>query len=279
MKMDRTSTRTSPRGRRQSVRRAFTIIEMLVTVTAMSIIIAAFGGILVQCKRVVTISYRTMRANHRVAVITESLRRDFRRLSRDGFLYLSSSGGNGTICLTTGDATESILGDAKGLGSFVAYGLTTSTYGGSTPTILWRPEYIFAEGSAVFADTDSALGYNVTMQDLRAESVQGYQGLAQNVLGTMTPLPMPPQSMTDADELWRVLTDKVVDFRVDWTDGRAASGTPPGDFIWQNASNDIWTARNLYGWPMAVKISYRISDPDWPAGYTENHQVICEVLP
>ncbi|MHC4984579.1 MAG: PulJ/GspJ family protein [Planctomycetota bacterium] len=281
MKTSQTPTSTPSRRRRRSVGRAFTIIEMLVTVTAMSIIVAAFGSILVQCKRVVTMSYRTMRANHRVAVITESFRRDFRRLSRDGFLFLSSSGGSGAISLTTGDATESVLGDAKGLGSIVAYGLTTSsTLDGGQPSVLCRPEFIFADDdSASYADTDTALGINVTMQNLRAESVAGYRGLADKALNTIGPVPMPPDDMSDADQLWRVLSDKVVEFGVDWTTGKAGSGDPVGDFIWQPASSDIWTARNLHNWPMAVKISYRIEDEDWPEGYTENHQVVCEILP
>jgi len=279
MKTDRTTTDSA--RRRRPAGRAFTIIEMLVTITAMSLIVAAFGNILVQCKRVVTVSHRTMRANHRVAVITESIRRDFRRLSRDGFLYLGSSGGNGTIVLTTGDATESVLGDAKGLGSFVAYGLTTSsTSDEMSPTVLWRPEYIFTDDeSGSYPDTDKGLGFNVTMQDLRAESAGGFQSLATSVIGRKGPVPMPPESMSDAGELWQVLTDKVVEFKVAWTDGRTEAGDPVGDFVWTEGGSDLWTARSLHNWPMAVKVSYRIEDDDWPEGYTENHQVICEILP
>ena len=255
---------------------------MLVTVTAMSIIVAAFGTILVQCKRVVTISHRTMRANHRVAVITESIRRDFRRLSRDGFLYLGGSGDRGIVVLTTGDATASLLGDAEGLGSFVLYAITgSSTQGTGTGGILLRPEYVLTEETSLqFDDTDKALGHNLNLHDLHARTESEQRLLAQSMVNNCIFLmPVPPDSMQDASELWRVLSNRVESLSVAWTDGRTTEEDPLGDFVWHAGDSDIWTSRNAGNWPMAVRVSYSISDPDWPEGFIEDHQVICDVLP
>ena len=285
--------------------RAFTIIEMLVSVTAMSIIIAAFGQILVQCKRVVITSHQTVRANHRVSATAETLRQDFRRLTRDGFLYIgAASGGRGaTVVMTTGEPTHSILGDAKGYGSLVAYALSDNNSVGGY--VLWRPEYILASSASTLPDT-----LNISIGDLKAMNRTDCQTWAMNVLGTMVDIPMPPRTMGEADVLWQAVTDKISVLSIMWTDGTAdLNGTDPAELNWYGIDwipddsegtnghyltttkgdgnielgaggyGALWTSSNPHNWPVAVKVKYRLDDDELPEGYSRLQEVICETMP
>ncbi|KKN95084.1 hypothetical protein LCGC14_0181520 [marine sediment metagenome] len=315
------SSNHAPRraGSRSAAMRGFTIIEMLVTVATLGIILSAFANVLLQCRRITTMAHRGIRANHRASVISEIIRRDFRRMTRDGFLCISSNNGHAGVVLCAGDPSRSILGDAKGYGSIIAYGLVQRTGGVAAPIdVLWRPEYIFkTEGTGSPEDLVTRISTNyLTLADVKSSDRFAANTLASGVLArSIIPVAMPPTTITGAADLWKVVTGDITYLSITWTDGSAPvgpEGKPVGGFNWYGIDRDqrldtyvirgrndswgdqganatefasgggyraLWTARNPHNWPKAIRFVYGIDDEQLPPGHPDAYEVIVDTLP
>lgn len=315
------SSRRAPRraGGRSAAMRGFTIIEMLVTVATLGIILSAFANVLLQCRRVTTMAHRGIQANHRASVISEIVRRDLRRMTRDGFLCISSNNGHAGVVFCAGDPSRSILGDAKGYGSIVAYGLVQRTGGLDAPVdVLWRPEYIFkTEGNDSPEDLVTKISTDYpTLADVKSCDRPAANTLAGGVLGrSLSPVAMPPTTVTEAADLWKVVTGDITYLSITWTDASAPvgpEGKPVGGFNWYGIDRDqsldayvirskndqwgdqganatefasgggyraLWTARNPHNWPKAIRFVYGINDEQLPPGHPGAYEIIVDVLP
>lgn len=206
----------TPARQRNRIQRlaGFTIMELVVTVAAMSIMMAAFGNILLQCKRVVNATHRTLRMNHRISVITDLFRRDVRRITKDGFLCITQiADGVPAIVFTTAGPNQSVLAGVQGYGSIVAWGIVGRREKDSMNTYLdtlWRPEFIFAvpgtdttgvpDDVADFIPTQSALE---TLKDVKTASHGDISTMVDDLLGRAGAVFMiPPPSKVEADKLW-----------------------------------------------------------------------------
>lgn len=264
--------------------RGFTIIEMLVTVATLGIILAAFGNVLLQCKRVTTAAHKGMRANHRASVISEMIRRDFRRMTRDGFLCITSNNGHGAVVFCTGDPSRSILGDAKGFGSFVAYGMVQRAGGLDAPIdVLWRPEYIFkTEGDDTPPDVASHVTSDyTTLAKVKTADLAAATSLANTILAqSAIPVAMPPTTISEAADLWKVVSADIKYLSITWTDASVQADSTSDkvlSFNWYDSG--LWTAGNPHNWPKAIRFMYAINDDELPPGHPGVYEVIVDILP
>ena len=249
------------RGRRLG---AFTIMELIVTIAAMSIMMAAFGNILLQCKRVVSSTHRTLRMNHRISVVADLFRRDIGRLTKDGFLCITEvADGMPAIIFTVGGDTQSVVGDVEGIGAIVAWGIA-ARQDPENLDILWRPEYVlysqgtveddpvagrlppdvadFLGGLADNADTDNPpdgiLDMSLeTLKDIKAAShaeIAGDSATSDNMIDNLLSendavFRIPPPSKAEADKLWKAVCKDIDRLSIAWTD---YSETANGGFKW-----------------------------------------------
>ncbi|MHC4561981.1 MAG: hypothetical protein ACYS8X_04315 [Planctomycetota bacterium] len=227
------------------------------TVSVLSIMIAAFGNILLQCKRVTSTSHRILRTNHQVSVISGTIRRDFRRLTRDAFLYIGQSDDDhGAMVFCSGEPTRSLLKTttaeggsegARGFGSFIAYGLCQQEAAADGEEndppydVLWRPEYIFhTDGNTDLADlARKVTGSPVTLQDVKSwgadESDSDEQSAVTKILAQKaTPVTMTPKTVLEAADLWKVMSKDIAYLSIMWTSGdvEIGEGSKPASYKW-----------------------------------------------
>ncbi len=294
-------------------RRAFTIIEMMVTIAILAMMIGSFSAILVQCQRVVGAAHKVMRANTKAAAIERVIRRDIHRMTKGGVLAITNipTGGEPGLVITTGEPVDSITTNAQGLGSFVVYTTKPNKADNSTGAILWRPEYVF---SAVSGDDTMSTDLTEVQAYSRTEADSEVNSLLSGPVGL--DLYMPPVDLDQLADIWQVLTEGCDDLEISelegyeydrglsimWTDGsvnvsgelnwygidRGADGAivpvPSGITEIESVSGSsyeaLWTADTVRYWPKAIKIAFNIIDPEMPPEMQSfRYEFVCEVRP
>jgi len=283
------------RGRQGPIRPAragMTLIEMLVAISVLAVLILAVSEILVQSQRFISAAQENRRSHAMAFTIARIIRRDLRRVSRDGFLSITG-GANPTLVFATAGPTSGINDPVKGDGSIICYAqqnCTSSTHNGNE-TYLWRPEYICNcltgspsttfEGERV--NTNFSVLRSCPAQAADSNSVFTLQGLV-NAAAAKAPsdLELPPVNASQIDDLWQVLVVAISDFEVKWTGGEK---TADGLLIWRSdpklwtpQNQDNWTRQNPTGWPRAIKIRFKINDPLMPREFRGNKGIAYEVI-
>jgi len=261
-----------------------TLVEMLVAISVLAVMILAVSSILVQTQRFISAAQENRRSHAMAFTIARIIRRDLRRVSKDGFLYIS---GDNKLIFSTAGPVAGISESTRGDGSIVCYGQQSTTSG---TKYLWRPEYICNCTTGTASPDISGERINVNFSILRqcaassgdANSPFTLQTLANRVAST-TPgnMQLPPATASDLKNLWQVLVTNIDNFKVSWTDG--TKGTD-GNLKWQTTSllcthknQTDWTLQNITGWPKAVRITFAIKDPSMPKELrgTGQYEVIC----
>ena len=263
-----------------------TLVEMLVAISVLAVMILAVSSILVQTQRFISAAQENRRSHAMAFTIARIIRRDLRRVSKDGFLCISS---DNKLVFSTAGPVAGISELTRGDGSIICYGQQScknSADPSKTLTYLWRPEYICNCTTGTPSPTISGERINVNFSTLRqcaassgdANSPFTLQALANQVALT-TPgnnMQLPPTTASDLKNLWQVLVTNIDDFKVFWTDG--TKGTD-GNLKWQ-ISPMLWTHKNQTNWPKAIRITFAITDPSMPKemqGAGHPYEVICIV--
>jgi prepilin-type N-terminal cleavage/methylation domain-containing protein len=262
-----------------------TLVEMLVAISVLAVMILAVSSILVQTQRFISAAQENRRSHAMAFTIARIIRRDLRRVSKDGFLYIS---GDNKLIFSTAGPVAGISESTRGDGSIVCYGQQSTSSG---TKYLWRPEYICNCTTGTASPDISGERINVNFSILRqcaassgdANSPFTLQTLANQVAST-TPgnMQLPPATASDLKNLWQVLVTDVDSVQIFWTDG--TKNTSTGNVKWQNTSllcthknQTDWTPQNITGWPKAVRITFAIKDPSMPKELrgTGRYEVIC----
>ena len=260
-----------------------TLVEMLVAISVLAVMILAVSSILVQTQRFISAAQENRRSHAMAFTIARIIRRDLRRVSKDGFLYISSD--NKLIFSTAGTVTG-INDSTKGDGSIICYGqqsYTSTIESGKTGTFLWRPEYICNCTTGAPSTVIEGERINVNFSTLRqcaassgdANSPFTLQSLADAAAVAPGNMQLPPATATQLKNLWQVLVTNIDNFQVSWTDG--TKGTD-GNLKWQTGPM-LWTHQNTTGWPRAIRIKFTIKDASMPKELrsTGGYEVICVV--
>jgi len=116
-----------PRQRTFRAGRAFTLIELMVSVGILALILTTFGVMLTQAQRAVTAGTRSIHANQAANAIETVLRQDLRSLSpASGFLCITVHDGQPRLIMAYPGLALSPSGAARGTGACVSYGLVAN---------------------------------------------------------------------------------------------------------------------------------------------------------
>jgi type II secretory pathway pseudopilin PulG len=253
-----------------------TLVEMLVAISVLAVMILAVSSILVQTQRFISAAQENRRSHAMAFTIARIIRRDLRRVSKDGFLCVTS--GSMLIFSTAGPVTG-ISESTRGDGSIVCYGQQSTTSG---TKYLWRPEYICNCTTGTPSPTISGERINVNFSTLRqcaassgdANSPFTLQALADAAAVPPGNMQLPPATATQLKNLWQVLVTNIDDFKVSWTDGTKSGSNLKWDF-----NPGLWTHKNQTNWPRAIRITFTIKDPSMPKELqgAGQYEVICIV--
>jgi len=262
-----------------------TLVEMLVAISVLAVMILAVSSILVQTQRFISAAQENRRSHAMAFTIARIIRRDLSRVSKDGFLSITSGGNSGSLlAFSTAGPVSGINNPVKGDGSIVCYAQQTckSSADSSTNEIyLWRPEFICNCTTGKPSATFEGERINVNFSVLRscasnnANSPFQLQALV-NAAADQAPgnsLQLPPVKASQIEDLWQVLVVAIDEFKVEWTNGQMNSGL----LVW-NSTPMLWTHENQTNWPKAIKISFRINDPSMPRELRGDTGVAYEVI-
>jgi prepilin-type N-terminal cleavage/methylation domain-containing protein len=267
-----------------------TLVEMLVAISVLAVMILAVSSILVQTQRFISAAQENRRSHAMAFTIARIIRRDLRRVSKDGFLCVTSGAGGGSMLIfSTAGPASGISESTKGDGSIVCYGQQSTTTG---TKYLWRPEYICncTTGAPSTAIEGERINVNFsTIQICAGSSADAnspftLQALADKVAST-TPgdMKLPPTTATQLKNLWQVLVTNVEDVRISWTYGDKSGSNlnwQTSPMLWTHQNQTDWTLQNTTGWPKAIRITFTIKDPSMPKelrGTGHPYEVICIV--
>jgi type II secretory pathway pseudopilin PulG len=267
-----------------------TLVEMLVAISVLAVMILAVSSILVQTQRFISAAQENRRSHAMAFTIARIIRRDLRRVSKDGFLYISSD--NKLIFSTAGTVTG-INESTKGDGSIICYGqqsYTSTIESGKNGTFLWRPEYICNCTTGAPSTAIEGERINVNFSTLRqcaassgdANSPFTLQSLADAAAVAPGNMQLPPATATQLKNLWQVLVTNIDNFQVSWTYGDKSGSNlnwQTGPKLWTHQNQTDWTLQNTTGWPRAVRITFAIKDPSMPKELrgTGGYEIICVV--
>jgi len=295
--MTTTTTQSGPFAAvagRPGARRGMTLMELLVAVAVMATMIAAVGTVLTQTRKLVTSAQGTMRANQQAAAIAHLIRTDLASASQNGFLCVATaSDGSPRLILTTAGVTHSVTSTASGMGAFVCYGLVGNSGDASRP-ILWRPALVLTGAASRQNDcwdTDLAslqvwsrtqINTNV-VDDIVLGDLDGNGSADANPS-------VPATSLSQINDLWKVLVDGCSDLKITWTDGTKTDATlnwygkdnPKGDGAIESGPatsyRALWTNKNQTNWPKAIRVQFTLTDRALPAEFqTLAYEVIAPV--
>jgi len=287
------------RAARHRSRRAFTILELLVAVTILLMMISMVGMILSSSRELAKTAQGKMRANAAAAAIAEVLRDDVRRGTKNGFLCVTEWKGRVRLVATAAGHAQSLTVKDGGTGELICYGIDDNRADPASTTndILFRVGWILNE-SASGPDI-----WNLDLSDLQLLPWADVNSAINAVLsGSKTDtLRVPPLTLADVGELWKVVATHCSNVSILWTDGTLdARGNlewygpgSPKDSKWSSrnvysnktefnagagAYRALWTQRNQNNWPLAIKVRFQLRDPQMPPEFEKvDYEVICPV--
>ncbi len=298
-------------------RSALTLIELLVSTAILSMMILLFSMVLNSTQKVTSTAHATMRGNAAAAAIADAIRKDFARITRNGFLCIRQQVSTmpvspATIFFTTSGPSPSVTGPEVGPGMIVSYGIDTNG-------TLWRRGWIL---DPVGTSPDV---FQMSASELYASSGPTLQltisSLSNDVqTNGLEPIPVPGE-LDGIDRQWQILALNCSDLSITWADGSdyygagpagntndghvdwygirpdafpaiydandvQAQGTPAGSGITAlntpelttSPYDALWTRDGQAPWPQAIKISFVIIDPDMPEQLQgQRYEVICPI--
>jgi len=283
---------------RHRSRRAFTILELLVAVTILLMMISMVGMILSSSRKLTKTAQGKMRANAAAAAIAEVLRDDVRRITKNGFLCITEWEGQARLVATAAGHAQSLTVKDGGTGELVCYGIDDNRADPNSKTndILFRVGWILNE---------SASGSDILNWDLSDLQMLPWPEVNNGINTVLSrsktdALRVPPLTLAEVGELWKVVATHCSDVSIRWTDGTLDGGNlrwygpgSPKDSNWSSrnvysnktefnagsgAYRALWTQRNQNNWPLAIKVRFELRDPHMPPEFENvDYEVICPV--
>jgi hypothetical protein len=239
-------------------------MEVLVSVTVLTILILAFGQVLASAQKLVNYSLAAARANAAANAIQFAIRQDLTSLSQGGFLRIEDNGNNDRIYFAAAGVSHSVAGGVTGendaMGAVVGYGTCTAEGldAGVPGNILWRGNWMLnnrtASAAADFAPWEfSDLWTNTG--DLDA----AIAAFPNNSVYAPDSLTSPPTTPAQMQLLWKYLALGCTEFNVDWSDG--SGWAPPGTYTWKRTNTNLDTT-STYAWPAAIRFRMKLGGGD-----------------
>lgn len=267
---------------------------MLVAVSVLTVMILSVGQILVQSQRFISVAQRSRRTQAKAFAIAQIIRRDFRRMSKEGFMEMTA---NGDLVFSTAYPASGINSPVQGDGSIVVYGRRRHEKGdgssnSGTHYYVWRKELIcsfdpqVAEGG-IHPDYPEQLNVDFTKiqqygSDPNSNRIGDFVSVATN--GSLAPpqgLKLPPESADDFKHLWQVLVGdlKSLDISYPREVGGVIQRDGRGNIDWVS-SPARWSHKGQGAWPKAVKFTMVFGDEGAGDGITlpkqlRKYEVIC----
>lgn len=247
-------------------RRGLTLAELMVAVAVLSIIMVTFASILAQANRVVSTGQRTMRANAAAASLDQAIRKDFRRMSHNGFLRITGHEGEQRLYFVAAGPSRSVNGGGAGTASVIGYGICDNPLGDQ---VLWRAQWVLRRDDAETANfqqlsSDVPDVLQGDLADIQRMSETGMRDFIDSEIEPLYPrsLTVPPQTLGQMDDLWMVMRENVEEVEFAYTTG---SRDGSGNLEWQEGAR-TWTRHDLDDWPKAVRIRIRMTEGILPEG-------------
>jgi prepilin-type N-terminal cleavage/methylation domain-containing protein len=217
----------STAGRRRR-RAGLTLMELLVAVAVLSVLVLVFGRILGSTQQAVSIAQWNMQINGQAMALNSLVRSDLRRASTHGFLCMGLrdapvDGPFPFLMLTTPGTIESSTSDRTATGSLVVYTLAPINESGGELALI-RQAWVLAGGGSSLTPPDGDVWFQHDLSDIMtvdfADEPQRHSVVASFLNGIPDVVHIPPTTPEQINDLWTVLSTKVQDFHVTWTDGR-----------------------------------------------------------
>ena len=251
-------------NRRLPIRcRGMTLTELLVAVGVLAIMVLGFGTILSQTQRVVVGAQESMRANGQAAAIEQIIRNDVLRVSKIGFMSVTDANGSPALVFTAAGVNQSLTGDARGLGSIVAYGLCDNDGAGAAGKILLRHGRVLDSDVAGGVDADQLA---MDLAELQIQDAAAMDATKSSILaGLPSSLSAPASSLSEVGSLWQVLARDCAVLKIEWTTGDLSGGK----LTWSSATQ-TWTRADQGNWPSAIKINFYLKQARRLAGIAQS---------
>lgn len=279
-------------------KRGFTLIELMVSVVIMVLMMMAFGMIITQAQKVVSVTQNNTRDNNTAQAIAQTIRDDLSKITKNGFLCIGKNPSHKmtpVLIFTTAGINRSKTCELSGLGGVSSYGYAANQ-AKPAEKILLRQSWVLTtqgDGSADERDiwpfdlsnfqTASRIDINTTVNNL------------SDSLGSAA-IFLPPQKLSHTNDLWKVLTENTHSIGIMWGDVDAN-----GNLNWFGVNSDyevknkdayvgktitdavleykeidygyraLWTHHNQNNWPKAIKIRFRLKNTD------EDYEVIVAI--
>jgi len=249
-------TQTSQQSARQAPRRfrGFTLIELMVSISIMSIIMLAFGGLMTRTNIVVTQGEKRMRADAAASAISRLIRNDIRKMTKNGFLRMSPD----KLMFVIAGKTQSAFSEQSGDGAIIVYGRDEDS------NVLYRKILVLAkkapttEGNKVVDcllwDKDNA-GTKKAL-DLAELQVMGTEKMTQimdQVVAEIEKddLAYPPRRLSQLEgTMWMVLAGGCKELKI------TSRSTKKNE--WKEGGG-THTRHNQSSWPAALKFKFKLS--------------------
>ena len=244
-----------------SRRGGMTLMEILVAVSVLSIIIVGFGQVLTQARRTVSTAQLKMKQLQHVRAIRECFTKDLGRVSKNGFLYITS---NKLVLTAAGESIGRVANTAnppqlaQGNASVIVYGR-----GGNN--LLLRKAFVLDESMST-SDDHIAMDFSA-LQKMSKDEMD--TEASNRTVGTVPAFP--PTTASGVKALWPVIAPKITGLTIE-AGKRMVNGTISWDVaVWRKellgatvfdalTNTTLWTRHNQTDWPDLIKITITITD-------------------
>ncbi|MBT3202082.1 MAG: prepilin-type N-terminal cleavage/methylation domain-containing protein [Phycisphaerales bacterium] len=234
----------------------FTLMELMVSISIMSVIMLAFGGLLTQANQVVTDGERRMRSDAAASAISRIIRKDIRQATKNGFLRL----GKNVFVIVTAGQTESSFSNVTGDGSVVIYGWDENS------NVLYRKVLVLSKNAPVDSNPDDGndeeivdcLVWNdgtgkrgMNLAELQVLSDAKMGELIDYMVKPPDNMRYPPNTLLQVTKTsWMVLAGGCTGLQI--------AHQAPGESDWKEGSPATYTRHNQTSWPTAIKFRFTL---------------------
>ncbi len=250
----------NPQSAIRNLSAAFTLVELMVSMTILTAIILVVSTLLTNAQRAVNLSQSTITADADARTVVERIRADLAGLTTEGFLAIyTDTNGRQHLVFTAVGPYKSMIDSTIANAARIDYGRT----GTSNKNVLWRRATLLNAESAAATTNDHE---KISLAEYKVWSRKDFDyALYNEVVGpprqydwpvggtvwfdcftNMPSIPLPPNSLADLEKLWPYLARPCRNLKIEWADGECDATTKM--LIWYNSDAakkpDDWKNRD-----------------------------------